>query len=72
MKLDDGQKHMLKLVARHTVDGWTPVSAAVFPALVKRMPTELIELEKVGDNGRGRVRLTEHGQSVLDAMAWLD
>jgi hypothetical protein len=70
-KLDAGQKHMLGLVMKGAnQDGWAAVSAPVYP-LLQKMPQELIELEPVGPEGRGRVRLTEVGQSVMDAMAWL-
>lgn len=70
--LDAGQKHMLRLVAKDSLaDGWTPVSKQVLPLLAQiHMPQELIELEELED-GRGRVRLTDKGQAVLDAMAWL-
>jgi hypothetical protein len=70
-RLDGGQKHLLRLVAQGVgVDGWTPVSAPVFP-LMEKVPQALIELERVGDEGRGRVRLTVEGQGIIDAMAWL-
>ena len=71
-KLDDGQKHFLRLIEKGQAcpDGWAPVSKAVFP-LVNAMPTELVELHSVGDDGRGRARLTSEGQAILNAMAWL-
>lgn len=69
--LNSGQKHLLRLVVEGAKDdGWTPVSAPVYP-LMERMPADLIVLERVGDEGRGRVKLTDEGQSVIDAMAWL-
>ena len=71
-KLDHGQKHLLRLVARDAgTDGWTPVSAPVFP-LIEKVPQALIDLERIGDEGRGRVRLTAEGSGVISAMAWLD
>jgi len=71
-KLDAGQKHILKLIARDADgEGWTPVSSQIFPLLQTTFPAALFELESVGDEGRGRARLTSVGQSVLDAMAWL-
>lgn len=71
IKLDSGQKHLLRLVVDGTdADGWTPVSKPVFP-LMERMPPALVELERVGDEGRGRVRLTAEGQKVIDSMAWI-
>ena len=70
-KLSDGQKHLLKLAYKEAgSDGWAAVSKAVFP-LIEKMPTELVDLEKVGDDGRGRVRLTEEGESVITALAWM-
>lgn len=73
-KLDSGQKHLLKLVikgASADAEGWAPVSNLVFP-LVENLPSELVELEAVGDEGRGRARLTTEGESLMAAMAWLD
>lgn len=71
-KLNSGEKHLLHLVARDAdAQGWAPVSAAVFP-LLKKMPEALVALEQVGDQRCGRVRLTEEGRNVLNAMAWLE
>lgn len=70
-KLDAGQKHMLGLVAKGAdAEGWAPVSAPVFP-LIAKIPTELVVLESVGDEGRGRARLTDDGANILAAMAWM-
>lgn len=70
-KLTDGQKSLLRLVIQGAgMDGWAPVSARVYPLLDKQMPRELIELESLED-GRGRARLTDAGQHLIDAMAWL-
>ena len=70
-KLDAGQKHLLNLVVKGAdSEGWAPVSAPVFP-LIEKMPRELVELEAVGDEGRGRARLTEAGANLMNAMAWL-
>ena len=70
-KLSDGQKHLLKLAYREAgPDGWAAVSKAVFQ-LIEKMPTEMVELEMVGDDGRGRVRLTDEGNSVITALAWM-
>lgn len=72
IKLDEGQKHILKLVARDVgADGWTPVSATLYPHLDKSIPKELLDIELVGDEGRGRARLTGKGENLIDAMAWL-
>ncbi len=70
-KLDAGQKHLLRLVVEGTdAEGWAQVSKPVFP-LVEKMPRELVELEAVGDEGRGRARLTTEGENLMAAMAWL-
>lgn len=70
-KLDAGQKHMLGLVARGAdAEGWAPVSSMIFP-LLDRLPLELVEREVVGDDGRGRARLTVEGQHLVAAMEWL-
>lgn len=70
-KLDAGQKHLLRLVMNGAdAEGWAPVSKPVFP-LVEKMPRELVELEVVGDEGRGRARLTTEGENLMTAMEWL-
>ena len=70
-KLDAGQKNLLRLVVEGAdAEGWAAVSKPVFP-LVEKLPSELVELEAVGDEGRGRVRLTEEGTNLMAAMAWL-
>lgn len=70
-KLDAGQKHLLRLVAKEqeSPDGWAKVSKAVYPLMAK-MPGELVELHQVSDGG-GRARLTPAGQEVINAMAWV-
>ena len=71
-KLDGGQKHMLRLVVQGAdAEGWAPVSAQVFPLFSKIMPSELVTLEPVGNEGRGRARLTDSGTEVINAMAYL-
>ena len=71
-KLNSGQKNMLRLIVkgRACSEGWAPCSALVYP-LLKAMPEELIELQPVGNEGRGRARLTPTGQNVFVAMEWL-
>ena len=72
MKLDVGQKHLMRLVVQGAdSEGWAPVSAPVFP-LMEKVPSALIDLERVGDEGRGRVCLTTQGAGIIDAMAWLE
>lgn len=72
MKLDSGQKHLLGLGAGGAdSEGWAPVSAQVFPLLDKKMPRELVELQAIGADGRGRARLTNEGSNLLAAMTWL-
>ena len=71
IKLDGGQKNLLRLAAQGAdAEGWAPVSKPVFP-LLERIPAALVELARVGEEGRGRVRLTQEGEKVVDAMAWL-
>lgn len=70
-KLDAGQKHLLRLMVKGAdAEGWASVSEPVFP-LVEKLPSALVELERVGAEGRGRARLTEQGRGVIEAMAWL-
>lgn len=47
------------------------LSAKWCSRLRKKMPSALVDLERVGDEGAGRVRLTLQGKGVLDEMAWL-
>ncbi len=70
-KLNSGEKHFLRLIDKSSraQDGWARVSATLMP-LVKQMPAELVEWEATED-GRGRTRLTAHGNAVLEAMDWL-
>lgn len=53
-------------------EGWSPISPPVFRVLKQMMPGGLIELEFVGDAGRGRARLTQQGVSIVNAMPWLN
>ena len=70
-KLNNGDKHLMQLIQRdRKEDGWATCSALV-AKMLKTIPPEMVEFEPVGDEGRGRARLTTQGQSVLDAMAWL-
>jgi hypothetical protein len=71
-KLDSGQKHFLRLIEKgqQCPDGWCPVSATLYPLVQMTMPAELVEHHPAGD-GSGRARLTDAGQNLLDAMAWL-
>jgi hypothetical protein len=68
--LDHGQKHVLKLIARdQKADGWTKVSETLYKSLSSNIPNELAIFEKLEDGGRAK--LTEEGQDVINAMAWL-
>ena len=70
MKLRGEQKHIMKLIQRDRgADGWTAVSAALFPHISTNMPGELVEFEKL--KGGGRARLTKAGMDVIAAMLWL-
>lgn len=70
-KLDGGEKHFMRLIAKGAdADGWARVSKPLYP-LVDKMPKALVELEPTQD-GWGRARLTDEGESVLRAMeVWL-
>lgn len=70
-KLDGGEKNFLRLIAKGQAQhgGWAKVSKVLYP-LVQKMPPELVEHEPA-DDGWGRARLTQHGEAVLDAMAWI-
>jgi hypothetical protein len=70
VKLDAAQKHILTLIRRDKkADGWTFVSEQLFAVLSKNIPTRLAVFEKLEDGGRAK--LTDEGESVLNAMAWL-
>lgn len=69
-KLDEGYKQILRLVARDCDEhGWATVSSTLYPVISKQMPPELLDFEK-NDNGC-RARLTDAGQEVVNAMAWI-
>ena len=69
-KLDIQHKHIMKLIDRDKKDdGWTTVSDILYPHLSQNMPGELVEF--AGDTGCYRARLTEKGNNILEAMAWL-
>lgn len=76
-KLSSGNKHLLKLIRRGAVglEGWAPVSSVVAPLFKPDardpMPAELFELEAVDNGASYRARLTEKGEAILDAMAYL-
>ena len=69
-KLDSGQKHFLRLIAKEqqNPDGWCKVSHVVYPLVQKTMPAELVEHHPT-EEGRGHARLTEAGENVLDSIA---
>jgi hypothetical protein len=69
-KLDHGQKHVLRLIDRDKKsDGWTTISAQLFPAISTSLPAELATFEATADGGRAR--LTDLGFNILEAMLWL-
>lgn len=73
-KLDARKKHLLNLVMKGAgSDGWAEVSAPVLSMLVTHnvLPPELVDIEAIGDDGRGRARLTEAGNNLMAAMEWL-
>jgi hypothetical protein len=68
-KLNDGEKHFLRLIRKdRDPEGWAVVSKMLYP-LMDKMPRELVELRPT-ENG-GRVRLTDDGEALLDAIEWL-
>jgi len=71
-KLDSGQKHILRLIAKEQQcpSGWCPISKVLFPLVQKTMPEELVECHPTED-GRGRAKLTQKGEELLAAMKWL-
>lgn len=70
MKLEPQHKHILRLIERdRDADGWASVSEQLFNVLSENMPTELAIFEKLTIGGRAR--LTDEGQNVINAMAWL-
>lgn len=69
-KLTHGELHLLRLVQSEAdADGWTRVSKPVMSIMTK-LPAELVTVESLEDE-RGRARLTNEGESVLSAKAWL-
>jgi hypothetical protein len=64
MKLDAGQKHLLRLTAKGASEngGWAPVSKLVWP-LIAALPNDLIEKQPAAEGGLAR--LTEAGETVL-------
>lgn len=69
--LDNGEKNFIRLIAKgqEKHGGWAKVSKVLYP-LVQKMPPELVDHEPEED-GRGRARLTQRGEAILDAMEWL-
>ena len=58
-RLDAGQRHLLRLVAKGAdSEGWAKVSDVVRP-LVEKLPSDLVEIRE------GEVRLTPIGKVVL-------
>ena len=70
-KLDVGQRHILRLIAREqkTPTGWAKVSKQVMP-IIQDLPAELVEI-RLEPSGGGLVMLTEKGTSIIDAMEYL-
>lgn len=72
-KLTAGEKHLLRLIEKEQActEGWAPVGKMVYPHVVQALPAELIEHEPIGDEGRGRVRLSAKGRALVDVMDYL-
>lgn len=65
MTLTPSQKHLLNLTRNGKAeDGWTPISATVFPVM-KDLPADLITVE-ASIIGGGRAILTKRGEAILD------
>lgn len=63
MKLDTGDRHLMRLATRDAgADGWATVSAVVWPK-IEKLPDELVERQSTDDGGL--VRLTSEGHAVL-------
>ena len=71
MKLDAGQKHILKLIARDKKeDGWTPVSSFLYKTLSTDIPNELATFEQLEVGGRAK--LTDRGIALLESLIWIE
>ena len=69
-KLEAQHKHIIKLIDRDSdIDGWAPVSDVLYPHLSQNLPSELVIFD--GEAGGYRARLTDEGQNIIKAMAWL-
>ena len=69
--LEAQHKHIIRLIARDRGEnGWAMVSETLFLTLSANMPKELVEFEKLEKGGRAR--LTNAGENVFDAMAWIN
>lgn len=70
-KLDAGQRNLISLVRKgQDAEGWAKVSKPVLPLFQQRIPTELVETEGPFEDGSGRARLTEKGNSLLDLAGY--
>jgi hypothetical protein len=71
VRLTDLDKSFLRLVQRSNrdADGWCNCSKVTYPYFSSTVRADLAEFEQVGD--AGRCRLTQLGQSLLDAMDYL-
>jgi hypothetical protein len=67
--LTSAAKHLLRLIRQGASGegGWAPVSRVVWP-LVEVLPSDLVEREAPGEDGRGRARLTMRGDAVVDYL----
>jgi len=69
-KLTGAQKHLIRLVKKGKgSDGWTAVSEALCKTVSEQIPSDLATFEKLVQGGR--IQLTEKGESLLMAMAYL-
>lgn len=70
MKLDSGQKRLLRLINNDADEnGWAKVSEPLCSIIEETAVPSLMTFEKL-DIG-GRIKLTEEGKAVLKAMDYL-
>jgi hypothetical protein len=70
-KLDSGQRNLISLIRKgQDAEGWAKVSKPVLPLARARIPVELAEIEGPFEDGSGRARLTEKGNSLLDLAGY--
>ena len=65
-ELSAGARHLMRLCRKdRDAEGWARVSGVVMPLASRELPSELVEIEHNND-GSGRMRLTDKGETILD------